>query len=167
MNTLAVELKMALERLTVLYSEFHRLLSVEQGLVVASASQELREVVAAKDTVAQNIQEAEEARLQVMDRIARVLRRPRQGLRVHEIAEALPRAEAEALCNARNGLQAMVGRVKALNEINNQLLNDSLEFVHRAFDLVAGRKTTRQGYGQTGTVRTAVSVARNLVNTRA
>jgi flagellar biosynthesis/type III secretory pathway chaperone len=167
MNTLANELKEALERLVELYREFHRLLSLEQGLIVANNARELHELVISKDSVAQKIQEAEETRLQVMDRIARVLGLPRQGLRVYEIAQKLAMGPAETLLQARNALTAMVGRVKALNEINNQLLNDSLAFVHRAFELVAGQKTTRQGYGQSGTARTAVSVARNLVNTRA
>jgi len=167
MNVLTRELTATLARLADLYREFYRVLVLEQGLIIANNSRDLHEIVVVKENIAQEIQESEEQRLGIMDRLADAMKRPRRELRVHDIALALPKAGAAPLLEARNELQAMVSRVKALNEINNQLLNDYLDFVHHAFDSVAGRKITRQGYGQSGTIKTAVSVSRNLVNTRA
>jgi len=163
----ACKLTEKLQEMAVLYGRFHELLAQEQVYLVNNNTRELAEVVKEKERIAEKVQSAEDERLALLDSIAVTMKADRRRIKVDDIASLLEKKDAADLLDARNALRTALAQVKALNEINNQLLNDSMQYVRSAFEIVAGKKDQRQGYGNNGMVRTTVKVERNLVNTRA
>jgi flagellar biosynthesis/type III secretory pathway chaperone len=163
----ALKLAEKLQEMAVLYGRFHELLAQEQVYLVNSNTLELAEVVKEKERVAEKVQSAEEERLALLDRIAEMMKTDRRSIKVDDVAALLEKKDAVELLDARNALRTALAQVKALNEINNQLLQHSMQYVRSAFEIVAGKKDQRQGYGNNGMVRMTVKVERNLVNTRA
>jgi len=78
----------------------------------------------------------------------------------------MDKSRSDELIRAKDELQTVVAKVKALNEVNTQLLNDSVEYIKKAFEFVTGKNKVNKGYGRTGSMESSVNVARNLVNTR-
>ena len=153
--------------MTVLYSRFQEQLLLEQGHLVASNTHDLAETVKEKERIAERIQSAEDERLALMAAIALQMNANVRALKVDEIAARLDKPISDALLTAKTALKAKLAQVKALNDINNQLLTDSMAYVKNALEVVTGKQNVRQGYSKGGQIRTTVNFKRNLVNTRA
>lgn len=156
-----------LSRMTAGYDDYYRLLVTEQELIVGNRIAELRDLVARKEEMTEILQAAEEERLNAFRSAALHLNVEVKGATLADLARKLPAGEGKALLSARDAFKAVVARVKALNGINTQLLNDSMEYVRHAFERVAGKVEKAQGYGAAGMVQVKVDVRRNLINTRA
>jgi hypothetical protein len=71
------------------------------------------------------------------------------------------------LMSARTILLEVVGKVKALNAVNEQLLRDSMSYIKTAFEFVTGKQNKPCGYAMNGMSKNTVAVKRNLVNMQA
>jgi flagellar biosynthesis/type III secretory pathway chaperone len=163
----ALKLKDKLQEITRRYGQFHELLTLEQRCLVANDTRELGEVVKEKERIAEQIQASEEERIALVDRIAAALKANPRTIKLSDIAGCLEPQAAKELLQAKEALRAVLAQVKALNQINNELLGDSMGYVRSALEIVTGKRDLRQGYGMGGRIKTSVNVKRNLVNTRA
>jgi flagellar biosynthesis/type III secretory pathway chaperone len=148
-----------------LYHSFQALLVTEQELIAVSKLDEMGPLVKEKEEMVQRIQAAEERRLAIVREIAAEAGLNPAGLGMERIMELASAEERAALREAKHSLQAMVARVKALNEINTRLLSDAVAYIHTAFELVTGKRQVDRGYQRSGQAAKSVQVARNLVNT--
>ena len=87
-------------------------------------------------------------------------------LKMEDVIRKLDKEEAKAFSEVKKRLEAILGKVKALNEINNQLLNNSLNYIKSAFELVSGKSKVNRGYARSGNHDQSVKVSRNFLNTR-
>ena len=167
MKNLIAQIKLQLILLTVKYKEYQIILSDEQELLVNSKSEELKVLVEKKSELAIALQKIEEKRVMFTVELSEKMGSKNSKLTIDDISKLLDKNEAEILIKTKQNLQEVLGRVKALNDINNELLKDSVSYVNRAFDVVMGKKKIENGYGNTGSIKTSVSVSRNFINTKA
>ncbi len=167
MENLVQKLVVKLDEITSGYNHYREILMLEQGCLASGNVVELSEMVREKDRIAEKIQTLEEERIALHDSIADKMKKERRVLKVEDIAAQIETVLSKKLINAKATLKDVLIRVKVLNDINNQLLNDSIKYIKGAMELVTGKQDSRQGYGKGGEIRTSVNIKRNLVNTRA
>jgi len=167
MNRKIEDLIRVFSSMTELYGEFLALLTVEQEQISRNQTEALRNTVIQKEELTEKIQMAEDKRLTLSAEVFQEAQLPAKGARIADLVARVSASEGRLLIEARDGLTTVVSRVKVLNEINHQLLQDSMDYVRHAVELVAGRQESRNGYGAKGAVSKSVNVQRNFVNTKA
>jgi flagellar biosynthesis/type III secretory pathway chaperone len=166
MNTHAESLTAIIVKMAGLYEAFRKILIEEQELLVSGKTESLKGCVDRKDKLAEVIACAEEERLAVVMEASSAIGARTKIAKLEEIAAASGEA-GKKLMAARAELLEIVGKVKALNTVNEQLLKDSMSYIRTAFDLVTGKENRRNGYSMNGTSQSTIAVKRNLVNMQA
>ncbi|OGJ88557.1 MAG: hypothetical protein A2268_15835 [Candidatus Raymondbacteria bacterium RifOxyA12_full_50_37] len=166
MKTLINAVEEKLVRLTGLYKEYMNALIIEQQFIVNARAEELNTHLIKKQALVEKIQSVEEERLEIISRIAEKTGKSIAELKLDVLAAMLEPAERDQLLAVKKGLQLVIGSVRAINNVNNQLLQDSVAYVRSTFELVTGKKEVKKGYGRNGCVASSVQVSRNLLNTK-
>ncbi|MBL8027687.1 MAG: flagellar protein FlgN [Fibrobacteres bacterium] len=166
MIALAQKLTAIVTKMTALYDSFRITLIQEQELLVANKTTELKECVDNKNRLAESIASAEEQRLAAVIEASNSMGVKGRMAKFEEIA-LLAGTSGKELMTARGVLLDVVGKVKALNAVNEQLLNDSMNYIKTAFELVTGKQNRNCGYAMNGMTKSSVAVKRNLVNMQA
>jgi len=124
------QLASVLSQETALYGALLEILGEEARLLVANDTDGIAAVSRRKDTLALQIRSLEESRLLLVDKLARFIQRPFEGLTLAEIVETAPEAQRGLLAETRERLKSVVERVEAHNDRNRLLVENSLSLLH-------------------------------------
>ncbi|MCX7044096.1 MAG: flagellar protein FlgN [Candidatus Sumerlaeota bacterium] len=117
------------------YLALEEILGEETARLVANDAEGVIAVTRRKDTLALQIRSLEESRFLLTDKFARSLGRKADGLTVSDLCETAPPRLASALCQARDGLKAVVERASVLNDRNRQLAENSLRLIQGTMEI--------------------------------
>ncbi|MCR5093905.1 MAG: flagellar protein FlgN [Lachnospiraceae bacterium] len=125
-----------------LYEELLKLSGSKTPVIVAGDLDTLAVITDDEQSVVNRIVNLDRKREQAMKDIANVLNKDVRSLTITELISLLGKrpAEARALASARDRLKDVAGRVRLVNEQNQQLLQSSLEMVQFEMNIIQAAK---------------------------
>ena len=155
MHTLLTELATLLRQEIDRYRHLLTLVRRERRQIVQGELAGLVGVVQKKEAVTRELEQVEAARVSVLKRIAGESGREEESLTLARVVEIAPREIKSTLADLLAEFRGVVGLLIAANDVNRDLLDKSLEFVHGSLDLFHTVGANPPTYGAGGRVSEA------------
>lgn len=158
----------SLEELVGLHNQLLELAHEKKDLIISNDLEQLNGVVNRESRLLRRVQEAEARRLEAMNRyLIGKGYRPNPQITVSDVLKLVFRAEdKERLQQAQKQLLVVMEQLKAANELNQQLIQQSLQFIQFSLDLLAGPEEDEAVYQHPGHAQ-ATARRSGLFDTRA
>ncbi len=140
-----------LDREIVIYRELLELARQKQACIGdAEALPEVEAINAREVQLAQAIAQAERERLQVTDTLTDKTGSQLAVLSLVEIAETVGAPYDQPLLERRQLISQLLADLKAVNALNQQLLEQELSYINLSLQLITGNDESKQGYSELG-----------------
>lgn len=158
----AVALAAALDEQRALYVQMEEIAQGQQHALLDSDVNGLTQLVERQEQLIEHLSVLETDRMTAVAAIAAATGRDVDAISLSEIADALPRREADVVRAAGAALRVQAQRAAALNAENARLLRTSRALVDRWIGYLRGMLTRQIAYGADGAVRGTADKARVL-----
>ncbi|MCR5674561.1 MAG: flagellar protein FlgN [Lachnospiraceae bacterium] len=125
-----------------LYEDLLKQSSAKTPVIISGDLDRLAAITDEEQRIVEKLANLEKERQQSMKDIANVLNKDVQTLTITDLIALLGKrpAEAKALAEGRDRLKAVAGRVRLVNEQNQELLRSSLEMVQFEMNIIQASK---------------------------
>lgn len=125
------------------YEELQSLATKKQTALIENELEELAGIVEAETELMDNVDNLEEARLQLLEDIAESFTEPADELSFGDLLEELPEEKQDKFSDLREELLELIEELNALNEGNRQLLMEALKFNEFSLKTVIGAENNQ------------------------
>lgn len=133
------------------YNDLAELAKSKKDIIVAGKIAELDKIVKLEQNMIFNIGQLERKREDAISRLCKALDMNSAQITISELARVLKPELKNSLEDIREKLQKVLSELKAANDVNGQLLEQSLEYIDYSINLVAGSgMETGSLYGDIG-----------------
>ncbi len=131
------------------YQELQKLGNKKQEALIENELEELAEIVEAETELMDNVDNLEEARLQLLEAFAGKIGESADELSFSQLLPELPASRQDEFSELRENLLELIEELNALNESNRQLLMEALKFNEFSMKAVIGSEN-QQTYKNPG-----------------
>jgi len=120
------------------YSDLVELSKSKKDIIIAGKVAELDKMVKLEQDMIFSIGQLERKREDVISMLCKALDMNSERMTVHELAKVLKPELKNKLEDIQSKLQKALSELKAANDINGQLIEQSLEYIDYSINLIAG-----------------------------
>lgn len=134
-----------------LYGQLLSMAESKTDVVVKGDIAKLQELVGKEQKFIGELGKLKDVREQILDQISRTTGVKSEDLTLSKLAELLPKEQSERLIRIRDNLQETIDKLKAKNDLNQQLIRNALEYVDFSLNLLTQPAPQTPQYGRKGT----------------
>lgn len=153
MNLLLDEFLDVLKLHAELYGSLLSVLKEEQGVLIAARPEMLNDINNKKKAMVLKIQNLEDRRLKIMERLSDALERPVQDLTLTELSQFTEAPHSNRLETSRANLLCLLKKVREANDNNRSLLTHSADLVKGSMVLLNNLIASNAVYYRSGKVQ--------------
>ncbi len=133
-----------------LYNQLYSIAEEKTGFIVKGEVESLQTLVGKEQKLVGELNKLQDVREQILGQVAKTIGRNPQELTLSQLAEQLPVEQAEKLIPIRDKLKEVVGKLAAKNDLNQQLIQNALEYVDFSLNLLTQPAPQTPQYGRKG-----------------
>jgi flagellar biosynthesis/type III secretory pathway chaperone len=133
-----------------LYGQLYSIAENKTGVVVKGEVENLQALVGKEQKLAAELNKLQDVREQILEQVAKAIGRDPRQLTLSELAAQLPGEQAERLGKTRDKLRETIGKLTAKNDLNQQLIQNALEYVDFSLNLLTQPAPQIPQYGRKG-----------------
>jgi flagellar biosynthesis/type III secretory pathway chaperone len=135
------------------YGSLLSVLKEEHGAIIESKLEKLNDVNSEKEALVLKIQNLEDRRLNILERLANSLDRPVQGLTLKELSQFTQEPFSSRLKTSRANLLSLMKKVREANDNNRSLLTHSADLVKGSMVLLNNLIASNGVYYRSGKIQ--------------
>lgn len=150
MNQVLDQLLQILNYQLELYSTLLQLAREEQKILVENRSKDLEPVLEQEDQIIFNIEEVDKTRRVMFQRVASMLGIERDAVTLQKLIGRVVEPYSTEFSNKYNQLAETIDDLNNVNQLNSQLINNSLDYTRYVMDLITQGTDQTKGYDVAG-----------------
>jgi len=157
------ELQSILEKQLGLHNDLIKIAENMNNAIKENDISKIHTLTSQFDEYVVQIEELENIRLELCDKIAEVSKSESKHLNLQQIIQLLPKKSAGPFMQIKIELKKKMFVLNKINSSNQILLNESLLLIKKEFEFMTQVQNRLSGYGQNGKIETK-TIRRSIVN---
>ncbi len=137
MATIIDELIEVIEKQIGLYKEIYAISSEKKNVIIINDLETLQNMNTVENSIVNQVNKLEKLRLSIVTDICTVLGLVEDEFTLTKLSEKLTTSnDKEKIINLRDEIRCIMDNIKAVNDLNSQLINNSLEYIDFSLNLM-------------------------------
>lgn len=133
-----------------LYGQLLSMAESKTGVVVKGDTEQLQALVAKEQKFISELGKLKDVREQIIGQISKTTGLHPDDLTLSKLADMLPQDQCQRLNQVRETLQETIGKLSTKNDLNQQLIQNALDYVDFSLNLLTQPEPQTPQYGRKG-----------------
>lgn len=134
-----------------LYGQLISIAESKTGVIVKGDTEQLQVLVGKEQKLIGELGKLKDVREQIIGQISKSIGIQSEEMTLTKLADMLPQDQSQRLIQIRDRLQETIGQLTAKNDLNQQLIQNALDYVDFSLNLLTQPAPQAPQYGRKGT----------------